>query len=201
VSKTGDYYDRQAEAYRERTRACDLAPFYEAFLSRLPAGAHILDAGCGPGRDTMAFLARGFRVTAIDASAAMVEVATRVTGQPARVQRFQDIEQEAAFDGIWANASLLHVPVRDIDDVLARLARALVPGGLLHASVKVGDGERVAPDGRLFLDYSEASLRALFARCPALQLVSLETSPAQPGQLDDRAWLVALATRSAASSR
>lgn len=196
---TSDYYDRQTEAYRQRTLGCDLAPLYDAFLSRLPAGAHILDAGCGPGRDTLAFLGRGFRVTAIDASAAMVDLATRVTGQPARLLPFQHIELEGAFDGIWANASLLHVPSREIDDVLRRLARALVPGGLLHASVKVGDGERVAPDGRLFCDYSEASLRALFARCAGLRLLSLEMSPPQPGQLDDRAWLMALARRSDAA--
>ncbi len=195
---TSDYYDREAEAYRERTRGCDLAPLYEAFLSRLPAGAHILDAGCGPGRDTLAFLARGFRVTAIDASAAMVELATRVTGQPARLLRFQEIDFEAAFDGVWANASLLHVPSAEIDDVLGRLTRALVPGGLLHASVKVGDGERTAPDGRMFCDYSESSLRAVFARHPGLRLQSIGTSLAQPGQLDGRAWLIALATRTGA---
>lgn len=199
VSATRDYYDREAEAYRERTRGCDLAPLYESFLPRLPAGAHILDAGCGPGRDTQAFLARGFRVTAIDASAAMVELAARATGQPARLLPFQQLDIESAFDGVWANASLVHVPSAEIDDVLRRLARALVPGGLLHASVKVGDGERTTPDGRLFCDYSEPSLRALFARCPALRLLSIETSPAQSGQLDDRAWLMALATRSGAS--
>jgi SAM-dependent methyltransferase len=201
MTRTGDYYDRQAEAYRERTRGCDLVPLYEAFLSRLPAGAHILDAGCGPGRDTAAFLARGFRVTAFDASPAMVELATRVTGQPAELLTFQQLDVDAAFDGVWANASLVHVPTAEIDDVLRRVARALVPGGLLHASVKVGDGERVTPDGRLFCDYSDASLRAVFARCPALRLLSIETSPAQAGQLDDRAWLMALATRSGDSGR
>jgi SAM-dependent methyltransferase len=197
---TGSYYDDNAEAYRQRTLACNLEPLHEAFLSRLSPGAHILDAGCGPGRDTSAFLRRGFRVTAIDASPAMVDVATRVTGQPARLLRFQEMEFDSEFDGIWANASLLHVRVGEIDDVLRRLARALVPGGLLHASVKVGDGERVAPDGRLFCDYSETSLRALFARHPELRLLSIEQSEAQPAQLDGRSWLMALAVRSAAAA-
>jgi SAM-dependent methyltransferase len=196
---TSDYYDLNAEAFRQRTLDCDLAPLHDAFLSRLAPGAHILDAGCGPGRDTLAFLERGFRVTAIDASAAMVELATRATGQPARQLRFEEIELEDSFDGVWANASLVHVPQRDIDDVLCRLARSLRPGGVLHVSVKSGDGERIAPDGRLFCDYTDASLRALFARHPSLRLLSVEESPAQRPQRDPRAWLIALAAKQTAT--
>lgn len=192
---TRDYYDLNAEAFRERTVDCELAALHDAFLSRLAPGAHILDAGCGPGRDTLAFLERGFRVTAIDASAAMVDLASRATGQPARQLRFEEIEFEEAFDGIWANASLVHVPMSDIDDVMRRLARSLRPGGLLHVSVKKGEGERIAPDGRLFCDYTDGRLRALFARHPSLQLHSIEESPAQRPQRDPRAWLIALAAR------
>jgi len=192
---TSDYYDLNAEAFRQRTAGCDLAPLYEGFLSRLPPGAHILDAGCGPGRDTLAFLGRGFRVTAIDASAAMVDLATQATGQPARQLRLQEIEFHDAFDGVWANASLLHVPTGEIDDVLRRLVRSLVPEGLLHVSVKIGDGERIAPDGRFFCDYTETVLRALFARHPSLRLLSLEESPPQRPQDDNRSWLIARASK------
>lgn len=190
---TRDYYDEHSQAFRERTRGCDLTARYDAFLSRLAPAAHILDAGCGPGRDAAAFLGRGFRVTAIDASAAMVALATEATGQPARLLSFQELQFRDEFDGIWANASLVHVPLEEIDDVLDRLARALRRGGVLHISVKVGDGERVAPDGRFFCDYTEATLGALFARHPSMQLLSVERSPPQRPQVDAREWLFALA--------
>jgi SAM-dependent methyltransferase len=190
---TRDYYDDNSEAYRERTRGCDLTALYDGFLSRLSPGAHILDAGCGPGRDAAAFLRRGFRVTAIDASAAMVALATEATGQPARLLPFQSVEYRDEFDGIWANASLVHVPRAEIEDVVARLVRALRPGGVLHVSVKVGDGERIAADGRFFCDYTEATLGALLTRHPSMHVVSMERSPPQRPQADAREWLMALA--------
>lgn len=190
-----DYYDRNADAYRQRTFEIDMARGHEAFLSRLPPGAHILDAGCGPGRDTAAFLARGFRVTATDASAAMVELASRATGQAVLQLRFQEIEFHEAFDALWANASLLHVPGQEIDDVLHRLARSLRPGGLLQFSVKRGDGERIAEDGRFFCDYSEASLRALLARQPSLELLAIEESQPLVPRPDGRSWLFVLARK------
>jgi len=183
-----DYYDANAEAFRQRTFGNDLTALYDPFTSLLPAGGHILDAGCGPGRDALAFLRRGFRVTAIDASPAMVELASQATGQPALLLRFEEIEFEASFDGIWACASLVHVPRAAIDGVLARLSRALVSGGVLYASLKCGDGERVAPDGRFFSDHDEASLRALLARHPELEILRLDVAP--PGNAQDgRSWL------------
>src|SRR6478672_8558352 len=156
---TLDYYNANADGFRERTKGFVLTLQYDAFFARLPAGAHILDAGCGPGRDAKCFLSRGCRVTAVDASPAMVELATRATGLTVRVRPFQQIEFDNEFDGIWAMASLLHVPNAEIDDVFRRLIRALKPGGVWYMSVKVGGGERRNDDGRMFYDYTPDSLR------------------------------------------
>ena len=128
-------------------------------------------------------------MTAFDAYPAMVELATQATGLEARLMPFHEIEFEDRFDGIWANASLLHVPSAEIDGVLDRLIRALRAGGILYMSVKFGDGERAMSDGRFFCDYNEASLAALFGRHPQLTVLHMARSPAWPGQPDGKSWL------------
>jgi SAM-dependent methyltransferase len=164
------YYDAHAAKYVQDTLGLDMASLYEPFLALVPAGGHILDVGCGSGRDALAFQQRGFRVTAIDASGQMARLATGRLGQPVAMLRVQDLNYETQFDGIWACASLLHVPSAEIDDVFARLAGALCPGGVWYMSFKLGESEEVR-DGRLFNDYSEAKLRQVIERHPLLELL------------------------------
>src|SRR5829696_2513263 len=148
------YYEANAERFVEDTFEVDMRPLYAPFLTLLPAGARVLDAGCGPGRDSLAFVARGHEVTAFDASEAMARLASRRTGLPVLRLSFDRVGFEVGFDGVWACASLLHVPRRDMPGVLHRLARALEPHGVLYASFRHGDGEAVR-GGRLFSDYRE----------------------------------------------
>lgn len=143
------YYETHATDYCKRTASLDLKALYESFLNQLPLGSHILDAGCGSGRDGAVFVSRGYRVTAIDASPAMVEAAHQ-RGLDAQLLIFQEMEFDACFDGIWACASLLHVPHSEMADVLRRFARALKSKGILYVSLKDGKGERIAEDGRFF---------------------------------------------------
>jgi 2-polyprenyl-3-methyl-5-hydroxy-6-metoxy-1,4-benzoquinol methylase len=149
-----------------------MSTLYRPFLERLPPGGTILDAGCGSGRDTLAFTQRGFLVTAFDASAAMVEAATRLTGVPIQHMRFQEMQFTHAFDGIWACASLLHVPKRDIPDVFTRCIRALKPHGVWYMSFKRGEGEAFDA-GRLFNSYTEASLQRTLAGYETIAITSL----------------------------
>jgi SAM-dependent methyltransferase len=163
------YYDAHADEYFKSSVNLDLHELYESFLKELRPGAHILDAGCGSGRDTKAFLDRGYRVTAIDASPQLARLATAFTRHPCEVLSFQESEFRQEFDGIWACASLLHVAKDEIDDVMARFIRALKPGGTVYISLKEGEGERVSEDGRFFSYYSEDSFRMLLERFPALR--------------------------------
>ncbi len=146
----------------------------------------ILDAGCGSGRDAKAFLERGYTVSAFDASPVLARLATVHTGLP-------------RFDGIWACASLLHVPLADLPDVFQRLDRALKPGGVLYASWKSGQGERQDGDRR-FTDLDEAHLDVLLraARC----FTTLEvwtTVDSRPARAHER-WLNALLRRTVGHS-
>src|SRR5579864_7110164 len=91
-SSTIEFYDRHAKAYCQSTVHLDLRSVYERFLGELDPGAHILDAGCGSGRDTKAFSGRDYCVTAIDASPEIARLARTFTGQPCEVLRFQEME-------------------------------------------------------------------------------------------------------------
>ncbi len=141
------YYSSHAANFVENTSTLDLTDLYQSFLAELKSGAHILDAGCGSGRDAKAFLSRGYRVTAFDASPQMAEITTAITGQECKILSFAEMEFSEAFDGVWACASLLHVPKRQLSNVMRRCVRALRPGGVFYLSLKEGEGERVAEDG------------------------------------------------------
>jgi len=120
-----------------------------------------------------------------------VELASQRLGRPVLQLTFQELELTAAFDGIWASASLLHVPRAEMPDVLHRLARALRPGGVLYASFKLGDGEQWV-NGRLFNSYDEAALRELLAATGEFEPLEIwETSDLRPERRDER-WLNAV---------
>ena len=115
-----------------------MTPIHRRFHAKLAPQAHILDAGCGPGRDAKAFAEAGFRVTAFDASAELARLASAYCGFRVAVRRFEDVDEVAQFDGIWCCASLLHAPLAAMPDNLARLWNVLRPGGTLYVSFRHG---------------------------------------------------------------
>ena len=159
---TNDYYNRNASAFANDTVGLDLSSFYDRFLKSLPPNAAVLDAGCGAGRDAKNFLSLGLSVTAFDSAPEMVRCATEYSGLPVRLARFEDLSFRNEFDGIWACASLLHIPSQSLPDVLRRLFRALKPHGLLYCSFKYGMFEGLR-DGRYFTDMDEVRLSQLVA--------------------------------------
>ena len=110
----------------------------DGFLDRLAPGAHILELGCGGGRDSEAMLARGFQVDPTDGVPEMAAKAQARAGIRARVMRFDELAAIEQYDAVWTHASLLHVPRPALPDILARVRRALRPGGLHFASYKSG---------------------------------------------------------------
>jgi 2-polyprenyl-3-methyl-5-hydroxy-6-metoxy-1,4-benzoquinol methylase len=157
-----DYYDRKGAEFFARTANADLGATQARFLAYVPKGGSILEPGCGSGRDALAFARAGYTVTAFDGSAKMVELAIAHTGLPILHKRFQDVEWVGAFDGVWSCACLLHVPRSELRDVMARLARALKPGGAWFMSFKYGTTERFGHE-RHFTDMNEALLAGAIA--------------------------------------
>ncbi len=138
-------------------------PLLRAFIADLPTGGHVLDLGCGPGHAAATLAEAGLHVTATDAVAEMVEIAAQHPGVTARIATFDDISDAAAYDGIWANFSLLHAPRADMPRHLSALHRALKANGLLHIALKTGTGEKRDPIGRLYTYYTDAELTGLLA--------------------------------------
>jgi len=189
------FYAAHAQEYCRKTAEPRRNESCGPFVAMLSHGAKILDAGCGSGRDSLALARRGFRVTAIDASPEMAREA-RSRGVDARVMAFQELEFVSEFDGIWACASLLHVPRAEMPGVLGGFHRALRPQGALYVSLKEGMGERVAEDGRFFsyftlAEFGEMLEHANFRVVKAWQSFDREFSGAE------RSWVNFLATRSA----
>lgn len=153
MSTTGNFYEDKAEEYFSLTFDADTSAPRERFLAKLPRRARILDAGCGSGRDLRAFKRAGHVALGIDSSVAMASLAYAYSGAECMVLRLEDIAFERSFDGIWACASLLHLPRAQLVPVLIRLHQALVFGGTLFLALQEGQGERCIEDGRHYVYY------------------------------------------------
>jgi len=173
VANTAAFYQNNAEAYCDETRAFDVGELYMPFLAQLERGAHILDLGCGSGRDSAAFLAQGYRVTAVDGSTEVAACAAQALGQSVAVTRYQELSYHNTFDGVWASASLLHCPRQQIKSVLCRIHSALKPGAVAYLSFKWGDDESVDDRGRYFNNYTLESLQALIDSVAGFSLIEL----------------------------
>ncbi len=160
MNQTVSYYDEHAKEYCMTTLEADMSFCRDKFAEHLLTGAHVLDAGCGSGRDSLAFMNQGFSVTAMDASPKMCEMASQLLGQDVLCLTFSEINFQNEFDGVWACASLLHVPKDEMNATLQKIRDSLKPDGVFYASFKYGTEERTER-GRLFSDYDEESLTTL----------------------------------------
>lgn len=171
---TLQFYRRNAEAYAGWVKAPSTR--LAAFLESLPSGGSILELGCGAGNHLAEMLARGFRVRATDGSPEMAAIAARRLNHPVEAMRFDELNEKAAHDGVWASACLLHVPRDELAEILRRIHRALKPGGLFYASYKVGDGDGRDSLGRYYNYPSPEWLEATYAASGLWHQVKSDTS-------------------------
>ncbi|EIK98431.1 hypothetical protein PMM47T1_00285 [Pseudomonas sp. M47T1] len=137
-------YNQTAESFREGTRDHDVSQNIEALLRHIqvPAPAHILDFGCGPGRDLRTFTRLGHIATGLDGSERFAEMARADSGCEVWQQNFLALDLPAErFDGIFANAVLFHIPSQELPRVLSQLHATLKPGGVLFSSNPRGDNQ------------------------------------------------------------
>lgn len=108
------------------------------FIKELPAGARVLDVGCGSGVKSKYLTDHGFKVIGIDISEKLLEIAEREAPEAEfRVLSMTDLDSmPETFDGVFAQASLLHIPKKEAGDIVKKMARRLVTGGLLCINVK-----------------------------------------------------------------
>jgi SAM-dependent methyltransferase len=150
ADRTLEDYRRRAESFREGTRDHDVSQNIAALLKHIdgPPPFTILDFGCGPGRDLATFARLGHRAIGLEGAAPFVAMA-RAAGREAWEQDFLKLDlPDRTFDGIFANASLFHVPTQELPRVLRELRAALKPHGVLFSSNPRGDDEEGWRGGR-----------------------------------------------------
>jgi SAM-dependent methyltransferase len=152
-----DFYNDNAKKFADSTVNVDMNIIYDAFLPYLSKGCHILDAGCGSGRDIKFFLEKGFKVSAVDASFELAKIAKELTGIDVHVCSFEKFKSETTFDAVWACASLLHVPSKDINLAFKNLSCCLKNNGYFYCSFKYGNDE-TNRGGRHFTNATEEKL-------------------------------------------
>lgn len=188
TSQTLSYYNQNAAQFSNSTQSLDFTSVQDKFLTFLPPQAHILDFGCGPGRDTKYFLDHGFRTDAIDGSEEFCRIASEYTGVPVKQMLFQELDVSEEYDGIWACSSILHSTYDELKDILKKLARALKKEGILYASFKYGDFEGIR-NGRYFIDMTEGKLQRILQETDVFQIKEKWiSSDVRPGR-DDEKWM------------
>lgn len=188
IKDTLQYYDKNAKNFIDNTVTVDFTATQTRFVSKLEKGSHILDFGCGSGRDTKYFLSQGFQVTAIDGSVELCKLASEYAGIPVKHMMFQELEEKETYDGIWACSSILHLPLPELRDVFQRITAALKKDGVLYTSFKYGnyEGER---NGRYFTDMTEDRFSDFLKNIKGLELEEQwVTSDVRPGRGDEK-WL------------
>lgn len=184
---TLEFYTKRAPHYTfssAQSHSRDL----DAFLDRLEPGASVLELGCGGGQDSARMRERGFAIDATDGVPAMARKANERFDLGARVMRFDELTERARYDAVWAHATLLHCPRAELPDALARILRALRPGGWHYASYKLGDGEGRDLLGRLHNFPSEAWLLERYSEA-GFDLVAHPVGPDMSSDGTQRDWI------------
>ena len=193
TSVTLSHYDAGARAFQRGTHDHDVSQNVAALLRHLtgPPPRTILDLGCGPGRDLVTFRDLGHEAVGLDGAAAFVEMAREASGCEVLHQDFLALDlPPGRFDGIFANASLFHVPSQELPRVLDDLWRSLVPAGVLFASNPHGPNREGWSGDRYscYLDLDE--WRRFMAAARFVELEHYYRPPGQPRHLQP--WLASV---------
>ncbi len=180
IKNTINYYNNNSSIYYETwdNNFLDNCNFDvpDIFLSYLEPEANILDLGCGFGRDSRYFKEKNYKIKAIDGSEEMCKMASKLLKEPVEQIDFLDIKYINQFDGIFACASLLHLNNEDLKNCLKKLTLALRNNGIIYASFKIGEGERIK-ENRYFNDMTEEKFKKVIKDIPNIKIIKTWKSP------------------------
>jgi SAM-dependent methyltransferase len=177
------HYDRHARSYWEGTREHDVTQNYAALLGAIEGAPpwSILDLGCGPGRDLRHFRALGHEAVGLDGSKEFVAMARAYTGCEVRHQDFLALDLPAGrFDGVFANASLFHVPSEALPEVLRKLHATLKPRGVLFSSNPRGNNQEGFSGDRYGCYHDLAAWRAFLSAAGFIEVEHYYRPPGLP---------------------
>lgn len=174
---TINYYNVNAKAYFDSTVYVDMTECYKRFTKYLNPGDNIVDIGAGSGRDIRWFLKHGFVVEGIDASVELCKLATEYTGIAVRCCTIQEWNPTKKYNGIWANASLLHLNIEEIQKFINKISGVLQDKGVCYISLKSGIVTGTDIEGRFFTDVTSEKVQQFIEKSTAIKIVDLwETS-------------------------
>ena len=156
--ETITFYNKEAANYAKNPLELGESDRFQSFANRIRKGGAVLDLGCGAGNAARGFHAQDFKVTAFDGSEGMLAQLRKIPEITTVCADFERLDFVDAFDGIWANFCLQHVPREDFPQVLDRVARALRPDGWLLIGIHEGTETRRDRLGRLYCHHTEADL-------------------------------------------
>lgn len=184
------HYEQNVESFWEGTRDHDVSQNIDALLRHITGEAPftILDFGCGPGRDLKTFQRLGHTAIGLDGTAGFAERARIESGCEIWHQDFLQLDLPAAFfDGIFANASLFHVPSQELPRVLRQLHASLKPGGVLFSSNPRGNNQEGWNGSRYGAYHDLESWRAYLTAAGFSELLHYYRPPGLP--LEQQPWL------------
>ncbi|WP_047046844.1 class I SAM-dependent methyltransferase [Vibrio mexicanus] len=188
MNTTDQYYTENAQSFFDTTVNVDVQKLYDHFLPHVKPNGAILDAGCGSGRDSKHFQDLGYDVTAFDANELLTQLASEHLGFKVIHATFDSYQATPeSFDGIWACASLLHVPTEELPSVLNKYGELLTPKGVFYCSFKYGDTDQIR-NGRFFSDMNETKLQKMLAPLTLNICLTWISSDARPGRESEK-WL------------
>lgn len=188
IDQTVDYYEKNAAAFIESTIDADVSELYRSFEELLAPGCRILDLGCGSGRDSKYYVGKGFDVVALDPSPAMCAQTRALVHIPVYEMRAEEMQFSNEFDGVWACASLLHVPRDKQENVLHRIATALKDEGILYASWKYGTQDRMV-DGKKYVDMNDSLIYEIIKEVSEIHIVKMWTTKDVRNEYSSQKWL------------
>ncbi|WP_394753749.1 class I SAM-dependent methyltransferase [Crenothrix sp.] len=192
---TISHYNQNADSFWQGTKDHDVTQNYAAFLAPFPKDKplDILDLGCGPGRDVSYFKSLGHRPVGLDGSEVFCKMARTYTGCHILHETFVNMAlPQHAFDGIFANASLFHVPSQTLPGVLLMLQAALRPNGILFLSNPRGNGEGWS--GQRYGHYMELDVSTLFLETAGFTVLDYYYRPAGK-PIHEQPWLAIVASK------
>jgi len=192
--RTISVYDARAKEYAEQFESAKPGKHLMGFMALLPDGGAVLDLGCGTGGAVAHMVEAGFDVTGMDLSSEMLAIAREKTQARFVQAGFDDLYETAAFDGVWANFSLLHAPREAMPRHLSAIAHALKPKGVFHIGVKTGSGSARDRIDRLYTYYDTDELSDLLTAAGFEQVeVSQGAEAGLAGSVEP--WVIVLARK------
>ena len=183
MNTTLEYYDENAEKYVKESFALTARDNQDMFLSFVKRGGHILDFGCGSGRDTAFFLMKGFTVQPTDGCESICKLASEYLKMPVKVLEFNELDEEDEYDAVYASASIMHLEHDKLMELYPKIIRALKKDGILYASFEYGEEDGYV-DMCYYTRMTEKKYTDFVEQFPQLKRVMQNTFHQKSGSTD-----------------